>query len=65
MGVGADSIGALSRSPRAVAATSRRPGASLESSGAEVIEVVTYRWALLEDTAPLLRLIDALGRNEV
>src|ERR1700732_1944044 len=39
--------------------------AALESSGAEVIEIVTYRWALPEDTAPLLRLIDALGRNEI
>jgi uroporphyrinogen-III synthase len=26
---------------------------------------VTYQWALPEDTAPLLRLIDALGRNEI
>jgi len=39
--------------------------AALESSGAEVIEIVTYRWALPEDTAPLLRLVDALGRGEI
>jgi hypothetical protein len=26
---------------------------------------VTYRWALPEDTAPLLRLIEALGRDEI
>jgi hypothetical protein len=29
------------------------------------IEIVTYRWGLPEDTAPLLRLIDALGRDEI
>jgi uroporphyrinogen-III synthase len=39
--------------------------AALESAGAEVVEVVTYRWALPQDTAPLLRLIDALGRTEI
>jgi uroporphyrinogen-III synthase len=39
--------------------------ATLESAGAEVTEIVTYRWALPEDTAPLLRLIDALGRDEI
>jgi uroporphyrinogen-III synthase len=39
--------------------------AALEAAGAEVIEIVTYRWALPEDTAPLLRLIDALGRDEI
>jgi uroporphyrinogen-III synthase len=26
---------------------------------------VTYRWAVPDDTAPLLRLIDALGRDEI
>jgi uroporphyrinogen-III synthase len=36
-----------------------------ESDGAVVIEIVTYRWALPEDTAPLLRLVDALGRGEI
>jgi uroporphyrinogen-III synthase len=45
--------------------TNRDLQAALESEGAEVIEIVTYRWALPEDTAPLLRLIDALGRNEI
>jgi uroporphyrinogen-III synthase len=39
--------------------------AALKSKGAEVIEIVTYRWALPENTAPLLRLIDALGRDEI
>jgi uroporphyrinogen-III synthase len=39
--------------------------ATLESEGAQVIEIATYRWALPEDTAPLLKLIDALGRDEV
>jgi uroporphyrinogen-III synthase len=38
---------------------------TLESQGAEVIEIVTYRWALPEDTAPLLRLIGALCRSEI
>jgi uroporphyrinogen-III synthase len=39
--------------------------AALEGEGAKVIEIVTYRWAVPEDTAPLLRLIDALGRDEI
>jgi len=39
--------------------------AALERGGAEVIEITTYRWGLPEDTAPLLRLIDALGRDEI
>ena len=45
--------------------TNRELRAALESQGAEVIEIVTYRWTLPEDTAPLLRLIDALGRDEI
>jgi uroporphyrinogen-III synthase len=45
--------------------TNRELQAALESEGAEVIEIVTYRWGLPEDTAPLLRLIDALGRDEI
>jgi uroporphyrinogen-III synthase len=45
--------------------TNRELQAALESAGAEVTEIVTYRWALPEDTAPLLRLIDALGRDEI
>ncbi|MGB6175934.1 MAG: uroporphyrinogen-III synthase, partial [Methylocella sp.] len=39
--------------------------AALESEGAEVIEIATYRWALPEDTAPLQRLINALCRDEI
>ena len=39
--------------------------AELESKGADVTEIVTYHWALPEDTAPLLRLISALGRDEI
>jgi uroporphyrinogen-III synthase len=38
---------------------------ALEGEGAEVTEIVTYRWALPEDTAPLLMLIDALCRSEI
>jgi uroporphyrinogen-III synthase len=45
--------------------TNRELQAELENEGAEAIEIVTYRWGLPEDTAPLLRLIDALGRDEI
>jgi uroporphyrinogen-III synthase len=45
--------------------TNRELQAALESEGADVIEIVTYRWGLPEDTAPLLRLIGALGRDEI
>jgi uroporphyrinogen-III synthase len=45
--------------------TNRELEATLESEGAQVIEIATYRWALPEDTAPMLRLIDALKRDEV
>ncbi|MGH6794781.1 MAG: uroporphyrinogen-III synthase [Methylocella sp.] len=45
--------------------TNRELQTALESEGAVVTEIVTYRWALPEDTAPLLRLIDALGRDEI
>lgn len=45
--------------------TNRELQAALESEGAVVIEIATYRWALPHDTAPLLRLIDALGRDEI
>src|SRR6202051_4136113 len=34
--------------------TNRELQAGLESEGADVTEIVTYRWALPEDTAPLL-----------
>src|ERR1700720_2570131 len=45
--------------------SNRELQATLESEGAEVIEIVTYRLGLPEDTTPLLRLIDALGRDEI
>jgi uroporphyrinogen-III synthase len=45
--------------------TNRELEATLESEGAEVIEIATYRWAVPEDTAPMLGLIDALGRDEI
>jgi len=45
--------------------TNRELQATLERNGADVTEIVTYRWGLPEDTAPLLRLIDALGRDEI
>jgi uroporphyrinogen-III synthase len=45
--------------------TNRELQAALESEGADVIEIVTYRWGLPEDTTPLLRLIGALDRDEI
>ena len=45
--------------------TNRELEAALESEGAEVIEIATYRWAVPEDTAPMQRLIDALGRDQI
>jgi uroporphyrinogen-III synthase len=39
--------------------------AALENLGAEPTEVATYRWALPEDTAPLLKLIEALDQGKV
>lgn len=45
--------------------TNRELQSALESEGAGVIEIATYRWGLPEDTAPLLRLIGALGRDEI
>ncbi len=38
---------------------------TLASRGAEIIEIATYRWGLPEDTAPMVRLIEALGRDEI
>jgi len=38
---------------------------ALEKRGAQVTEIATYRWGLPEDTAPLLKLIDALERDEI
>src|SRR3984893_19059721 len=45
--------------------TNRELQAALESEGADVTEITTYRWGLPEDTTPLLRLIGALGRDEL
>ncbi len=38
---------------------------ALEARGAKVVEIPTYRWSLPADTAPLERLVDALGRGEI
>jgi uroporphyrinogen-III synthase len=38
---------------------------ALGQRGAQVIEIPTYRWALPDDTRPLVALIDALERGEV
>lgn len=38
---------------------------ALRTRGAEVIEIPTYRWALPEDTGPLVALIDALEAGTV
>lgn len=38
---------------------------TLKARGAQVIEIATYRWALPQDTQPLLNLIEALERGEV
>ena len=38
---------------------------ALRQRGAEVIEIPTYRWALPEDTGPLVALIDALEAGAV
>ena len=38
---------------------------ALETRGAQVLEIPTYRWALPADTAPLAALIDALERDEM
>ena len=38
---------------------------ALHARGAEAIEIPTYRWALPEDTKPLVRLMDALDRREI
>ncbi len=39
--------------------------AGIEGRGATFVEVPTYRWTLPADTAPLLRLIDALAMGRV
>jgi uroporphyrinogen-III synthase len=38
---------------------------ALRARGAEVVEIPTYRWALPENTGPLVELIDALERKQV
>lgn len=38
---------------------------ALRAKGADVMEIPTYRWALPQDTAPLVRLMDALEREQV
>lgn len=40
-------------------------GKALRAKGAEVVEIPTYRWALPENTGPLVQLIDALERAQV
>ena len=45
--------------------TNRELQAALESEGADVTDIVTYRWGLPEATTPLLRLIGALGRDDI
>lgn len=38
---------------------------ALKGRGAQVVEIATYRWALPQDTQPLVELIDKLERREV
>jgi len=38
---------------------------ALKAREAEVVEIMTYRWALPTDTKPLIRLMDALSRGEI
>jgi uroporphyrinogen-III synthase len=38
---------------------------ALKARGAEVIEIPTYRWALPDNTRPLIHLMEALARREV
>jgi len=45
--------------------TNRELQAAFAGAGAEVIEIVTYRWSLPADTAPLHRLIEALDRDQI
>lgn len=45
--------------------SNRELRAALEAAGAQVDEIITYRWALPGDTAPLRQLIGALGRSEI
>ncbi|HTC38521.1 MAG TPA: uroporphyrinogen-III synthase, partial [Steroidobacteraceae bacterium] len=45
--------------------TNQALAAGLQSRGARVQEIATYRWALPADTQPLLKLLDALGKGSV
>lgn len=45
--------------------TNRELQRVLEDRGTQVIEIATYRWSLPENTEPLIKLMDALDRNEV
>ncbi|MFC3108026.1 uroporphyrinogen-III synthase [Undibacterium arcticum] len=38
---------------------------ALEGKGAQVVEIATYRWSLPENIEPLIKLMDALDRNEI
>jgi uroporphyrinogen-III synthase len=46
-------------------ATNRELEDKLTASGAEVVEIPTYRWSLPTDTTPLVDLIGALERGEI
>ena len=46
-------------------ATNEKLDEGLRARKAQVVEVPTYRWALPEDTAPLVALMDALDDNRV
>jgi uroporphyrinogen-III synthase len=46
-------------------AANRALAAALEARGATVQEIATYRWALPQDTQPLVALIEALGQGRV
>jgi len=46
-------------------ATNRELQQALENRGAQVIEIKTYRWGLPADTEPLIKLIDALERDQI
>jgi uroporphyrinogen-III synthase len=65
-----DAIGSLDLANRRVLVqrygdTNAGLEAQLQASGAQVIEVPLYRWALPKDITPLQRLIEALKRREI
>ena len=45
--------------------TNRELHEALEGRGAQVIEIATYRWSLPTDTAPLIKLLEALEHDEI